>query len=115
MSKFSSFLRKFAPEYRELAKSLATVVVGIALNPDERKQVLAVTDMIQGAADKIEESIGAVEKAEQAGIDRNALKAAMRELLPDIIGGLSEAALRAMLEKKATKPAAVKPPKEPSA
>lgn len=103
MSKFSSFLRKFAPEYREIAKSLATVVVGIALNPDERKQVLAVTDMIQNAADKIEESLNAVERAEKAGIDKTALKAAMRELLPDIIGGLSETALRALLEKKTAK------------
>lgn len=108
MSKLSSFLRKFAPEYRELAKSLATVVVGIALNPDDRKQVLAVTDMVQKAADNIEASIKEVEKSEAVGVDKNTLKAAMKELLPDIIGGLSESALRAMLEKKAAKPKVVK-------
>lgn len=111
MSKFSSFLRKFAPEYRTLAGTLETVALGVALNPADREKVLAATRAIGAAADNIEAHLGEVEQAEAAGIDHTALRETMKKLLPDIIGGMSEAAIRAILDKKTATPKAPKAPK----
>lgn len=100
MSKLSSFLRKFAPEYRALAGSLGTIALGIALNPAERDAVLKVSQTIGNAADSIEAHLQEVQQAEAAGIDKDALRSAMKELIPDIIGGMSEAAIRAIIDGK---------------
>lgn len=108
MSKLSSFLRKFAPEYRALAGSLGTIALGIALNPAERDAVLKVSQTIGNAADSIEAHLQEVQQAEAAGIDKEALRAAMKELIPDIIGGMSEAAIRAIFESRAEVKTAVK-------
>lgn len=110
MSKFSSFLRKFAPEYRALAGSLGTIALGLALDPAEREAVLKVSKTIGDAADNIEAHLQEVQQAEAVGVDKAALRDAMKELIPDIIGGMSEAAIRAILDRK-TAPKAAKAPK----
>ena len=112
MSKLSSFLRKFAPEYRALASSLGTIALGIALNPAERDAVLKVSKTIGDAADSIEAHLQEVQQAEAAGVDKEALRSAMKELIPDIIGGMSEAAIRAILEKKTAKLKSARAPKK---
>ena len=108
MSKLSSFLRKLSPEYREIASSFGTIVLGMALPKTERETILRTAKMLGDAADNIENSLERVEEAEKIGIDRDTLKSVIREMLPDIIGGLSEAAIRQMLDAKKKPPKTLK-------
>lgn len=95
---FKSFLSKFVGEYRQIGGALLTMVAGIALQPREREEVIGAVGTIMNAADNIEKSLKTLK---EVGTPTQAqVTAAVKQALPDIIGGLSEAALRQLLEQK---------------
>jgi hypothetical protein len=102
MSTFSKFLRRFAGEYRSIGGALLNIAAGVALPPREKEEVVNAVGTIMAAADNIEASLKTLKEVNaptQAQVTE-----AVKLALPDIIGGLSEAALRELLERK-TKPA----------
>lgn len=98
MSSLSKFLGKFASEYREVGGAIATIAMGVALDPSERAKVQGVVDVVQKAADNIEASLEGAGKLADAGLSKSQLKAALKEvvaeLLPDMLAGLVETAVR---------------------
>ena len=98
MSQFSKFLRRFAPEMRGLGGALQLLAQGVGLPPAEKERVLKGAQLFLDGADNIMASIETLKDASAPTAEqvRNAVKA----VLPDIIGGLSEAALRELLEAK---------------
>lgn len=98
---FKSFLKKFAGEYRQIGGALLTLVAGIALQPREREEVLGAVNTIMGAADNIEKSLKTLKDV--SAPTQAQVTAAVKQALPDIIGGLSEAALRELLDRKTAK------------
>ena len=104
MSKLSSFLRKLSPEYRAIGQAMVPIALGIALDPKERANVQNVVDMVQNAADNIEASLDAVEKAEKAGVSKadikKHLKEIVEEVLPDMLAGMIEKQMREALAGK---------------
>lgn len=102
MSIFSKFLRRFSGEYRTIGGALLTIAAGVALPPREKEQVIGAVGTIMTAADNIEASLKTLKDV--SAPTQSQVTEAVRLALPDIIGGLSEAALRELLERK-TKPA----------
>jgi len=102
---FSKFLRKLSPEMLGMGRALLTMAGGIALQSAERRQVEdAANQFITGA----ENIMAGIDSIKDMGLSPDELKkevrAAVKETLPDIIGGLSEAALRKLLEDKVKAP-----------
>lgn len=104
MSKFTSFLRKFAPEMRSVGSALFALASGVALPRHEREQVENAATQFMEGANNIFASIEQMKDIEPQFTTKQ-LNDAVRKALPDIIGGLSEAALRKLLEQKTQKPA----------
>lgn len=98
---FKSFLKKFAGEYRAIGSAMLTLVAGIALQPREREEVVGAVNTILSAADNIEKSLKTLKDV--SAPTQAQVTAAVKQALPDIIGGLSEAALRSLLESKSGK------------
>jgi hypothetical protein len=98
---FKSFLKKFAGEYRLIGSALGSLIAGVALQPAEAAKAREAVDTILGAAENIEKSLKTMKDI--SAPTQAQVTAAVKQALPDIIGGLSEAALRELLEKKTAK------------
>lgn len=97
---FVSFATKYAGEARDLSGALSTIVGGIGLPRNEREKVEETIKRFSDAADNIEKGVKALGELPAVSVNSAQLDAAVRRALPDFIGGLSEAALRELLEKK---------------
>lgn len=96
LTQFARFAGRYAGELRSVAGFLSGILNMIPANPAERSDLSRILDDLTAAADRIEESIPGIL---DGGISRDEIKAVLRglviELLPDIIGGLSEKNTRA--------------------
>lgn len=101
VSAFAGFLGKYSQEVRLFGSALSVLAGGIGLNRDDRAKVQGAIDAFETAAESIAATVESVKNLPAVKVDKKELEAAVKAALPDFIGGLSEAALRKLLEEKA--------------
>jgi hypothetical protein len=85
LGKFVGFIRHYGDEAKLIANALQAVAHPF-LDPSERRAIQEVVDRLSAAGDNIAKSLPALEKASAIRIDKNDVKEALEEMLPDIIG-----------------------------
>lgn len=98
---FAGFLGKYSQEVRLFGGALSILAQGIGLNRSDREKVQGAIEAFETAADSIAKTVEQVKNLPAVKVDKKELEEAVKAALPDFIGGLSEAALRRLLEQKA--------------
>lgn len=88
MSKFSSFLTKYAGEIRSIASMFGSIVVGVALDPRERQQANDTIEGLRQAADSIEASIKDIKGLTEIKISKKEIEDAVKATLPSLVAAL---------------------------
>lgn len=104
LSFLPSFFRKYGDEIAVAGRALLTIASGIALDPRERQTLNEGVGALLNVKDAIEESMGKVEAAletiGEAKISKADVKAAVQEIVPDLLASLVEAGIKKALEDK---------------
>jgi len=95
---FGKFLSRFAGEYRVIGGALSSLIAGVALQPREAQMARDAVTQIMDAANNIEKSLSTLKEVQPVAPTKAQVQSALKDLLPDMLGGLVETEVRKRLE-----------------